>query len=56
VNTGRSLTYDKEYLGQNFEIKTVKELKISRLWYCNDIDREYRLYLTEKLGKLVYKI
>jgi hypothetical protein len=31
LNTGRSLAYDIEYCGQNFEIKTAKELKIC-LW------------------------
>jgi hypothetical protein len=42
LNSGKSLTYDIEYCGEKFEIKTVKELKICGLWYCNDIEKEYK--------------
>ena len=51
-NTGRRLTYDVMYCGQNFAISTVKELKICGMWYCNDAQREYELNITEKIEKL----
>jgi hypothetical protein len=56
LNTGRSLRYEIKYSGNFFEIETVKELKICGLWYCNGIEREYRLNITEKIEKLTHQI
>jgi hypothetical protein len=56
LNTGRSLTYNIGYCSKNFENKTGKELKLSGLWYCNDIERKYKLNITEKIEKLAHKV
>ena len=52
MNGGRRLMFDIKYLEQQFNIKTVKELKICGLWYCRDTDKEYNLNITEKIEKL----
>jgi hypothetical protein len=46
-NTGR-VRHMTGYCRKKFEIKTVKELKICGQWYCNDIEREYRLNIMVK--------
>jgi hypothetical protein len=56
LNDGRTLVFDIKYLEQQFNIKTVKELKICGLWYCRDADREYNLNITEKIEKLSQRI
>jgi hypothetical protein len=56
LKTGRSLTYEILYCGQNFEMKTEKELKICGLWYCNGIERENIIHITEKIVKLINNI
>jgi hypothetical protein len=56
LNTGRRLTYDVMYCGQNFTISTVKELKICGMWYCYDVEGEYELNITEKIEKLNNRI
>jgi len=56
LNGGRNLMFDIKYLEQQFDIKTVKELKICGLWYCRDTDKEYNLNITEKIEKLSQKI
>jgi hypothetical protein len=46
MNTGRSRYEIENYL-QGIEIKTVKELKICGMWYCNYNEKEYRLNITK---------
>jgi hypothetical protein len=55
LNGGRNLMFDIKYLKQQFNIKTVKELKICGLWYCEDTDKEYNLNITEKNKKTITK-
>ncbi len=44
------------YNDKSFEISTVEKIKIWGLFYCTDLDEEYRLNVSEKIKKLSYKI
>ncbi len=44
------------YKRKNFEIQTVKKIKICGLYYCVDLDEEYKENVLEKINKLKYKI
>ncbi len=40
------------YNDKSFEISTVEKIKICGLFYCTDLDEEYRLNVSEKIKKL----
>jgi exonuclease III len=44
------------YNNQLLRVQTVQKLKICGLYYCNDIDEEYKLNVTDKIKKLSYQI
>ena len=33
--------YEVEYMGKKVKIKTIKEVKVCGIWYCNDKVREF---------------
>ena len=38
-------------MNNNIKIKTLNEIKICGIWYCNDKESEYKLNITEKINK-----
>ena len=44
------------YNGDLFQLKTLNEIKICGIWFCNNLNREYHLNITEKISKLECKI
>ena len=41
-----------ENMGKKVKIKTIKEVKVCGIWYCNDRAREYKLNILEKINKM----
>ena len=56
LHTEDIIEYEVEYEGVDLKIKTVDELKICGIWYCNNIIKEYNRNITEKIEKLENKI
>ena len=44
--------YEVENMGKKVKIKTIKEVKVCGIWYCNDRAREYKLNIMEKINKM----
>jgi exonuclease III len=44
------------YMKKTFDIQTVKKIKICGLYYCVDLEEEYKENVLEKINRLTYKI
>jgi hypothetical protein len=56
LHTDDIMEYDIVYENVALKIKTVGDLKICGVWYCNNNEREYILNITDKVEKLIHKI
>ena len=56
LHTDRKRIYRVEYNRQEVKVVTVNELKICGIWYCNNLEREYKLNIRDKIDKLKSKI
>jgi hypothetical protein len=56
LKNNRQLNIKLSYNGQNIEIKSIPNLKICGVYYCIDVEEEYRLNVLDKILKLSYKI
>ena len=52
IQIEKGLTYEVRYLGQNIRIKTMKDMKICGIWYCNTKEKEYKYNITDKIAKM----
>ena len=52
LHSNRERTYEVRYLGQNIRIKTMKDMKICGIWYCNTKEKEYKYNITYKIAKM----
>ena len=52
LNSTRENTYTVTYMGQRVIIKTIKEVKICGIWYCNNREIEYKLNIKDKITKM----
>ena len=51
LHSNRERTYEVRYLGQNIRIKTMKDMKICGIWYCNTKEKEYKYNIKIKQQK-----
>jgi hypothetical protein len=56
INSDEVEKIDFRYNNQTLKINSILGLKICGLYYCNDINEEYNLNVTEKINKLTLKI
>ena len=52
MHSDRPRTYDVQYCGSDIHLTTITEIKICGIWYCNDLERAYKLNLTDKITNL----
>ena len=52
INSNAQRTYNINYCGSEIQLKSLSELKICGIWYCNDEARAYKLNITDKIIKL----
>jgi hypothetical protein len=50
--TNRTRVFNIRYMDKVIDIESIKEVKICGIWYCNSLDREYNLNITEKINKM----
>jgi hypothetical protein len=52
LNTNQIRIFKIKYMGKVMDIESINEVKICGIWYCNSLDREYNLNITEKINKM----
>jgi exonuclease III len=52
LGSNRIRLYKVKYMGREVTIRTISELKICGIWFCNNLDKEYHLNINEKILKM----
>jgi hypothetical protein len=56
LNDPTQILIDFKYNGQHLKIESITNLKICGIYFCSNLDEEYKLNVTDKITKLSYKI
>ena len=56
LHTEDILEYEVEYEERNLKIKSVGQIKICGIWFCNEEEEEYNRNIEDKMDKLEHKI